>query len=91
MLLQDAVDALRAADSIQSDSLVGVGIYTDNLAETLAYLERSGGVVNLAVASYEGAGGGIHASVPVPLLMVLLDEDHITHIKALRNEVMLHD
>ncbi len=90
ILLQDAVDALRAADSIQSDSLVWVGIHTNNIARTWTYLEQNGAVIGQLGVGADG-GGVINAEVPVSFLMVLPYEDHITHIKALRTETMIPD
>ena len=60
MLLQDAVDALRAADSIQSDSLVWVGIHTNNIARTWTYLEQNGAVIGQFGVGADGEGGGGH-------------------------------
>ena len=79
MLLQDAVDALRAADSIQSDSLVWVVIHTNNIARTWTYLERNGAVIGQFGVGADGEGV-INAQVPVSLLMALFYEDHVKYM-----------
>ena len=81
-ILRDAMFRLRTIDSSPADSLsqhfVQVGIHTNNLADTLAYLEENGARIVLV------DGGGPEASfdafVPVSLLIPLSNEEHVTRM-----------
>ena len=81
-LLLNAVSALRAADSGDADSapqwkLVHIGIHTDNLTHTSAYLKENGAVV---AGPVNGDEGSIDARVPVPILMPLTNAEYVTRI-----------
>ena len=66
MLLQNAVGSLRDADSAPYRNLVGVNIYTENVADTLAYITENGGVVSLVAENKDDISGEVQARVPAP-------------------------
>ena len=87
-LLQHAVGALRDGDSAPYRNLVGVNIYTENVADTLVYITENGGVVSLVAENKDDISGEVQARVPVPLLMNLSRADHVIHVVELGVAVM---